>query len=92
MRYLILLGIAVSASFCIAILGYNIAVEMHCADGNDLNLRVCVNLWIVTIVTGVVNTLIDIYIMILPIPLILRLQLTPRRKFGVIIIFAIGLL
>ena len=92
MRYLVLLGIIVSALFCVALTGYNITVQLHCVTAADLQNRVCVNCWIVTIANGAINTLIDIYILILPIAMVLRLQLTPRRKLGVLVIFAIGLL
>lgn len=90
MRYLILLGIGVSASICIAFTGYNIATELNCVGAVSLQRRVCIDVWIVTIVTGVVNTLVDLYILVLPIAMVLRLQLTPRRKLGVVAIFTIG--
>ena len=92
MRYFILLGIAVSASFCVGLTGYNIAVEVECVDAAALQRSVCVKTWIVTIATGTVNTLIDLYILVLPIAMVLRLQLTLRRKLGVVLIFTIGLL
>ena len=90
MRYLIFLGISVSASFCVALTGYNVAVELHCVDATGLQRRICINLWIVTIATGAINTFIDLYVLVLPIVIVLRLQLSPRRKLGVVMIFAIG--
>lgn len=90
MRYLIFLGIGVSASLCIALTGYNVALELNCVDAAGLQRRVCIDVWIVTIATATVNTLVDLYILVLPITMVLRLQLTPRRKLGVVAIFTIG--
>jgi len=90
MRYLVFLGIGVSASFGVAFTGYNIATELNCVGPVSLQRRVCTDVWIVTTVTGIVNTLVDLYILVLPIAMVLRLQLTPRRKLGVVALFTIG--
>lgn len=92
MRYLVFLGIIVSTSFCIALTGYNIAAEVHCVNAASLKSRICIDTWKVTLATGAINTLIDLYILVLPIVMVLKLQLTPRRKLGVVAIFTIGLL
>ena len=91
-RCLIFLGVGVSASFSVALTGYYLAAEAHCVDAATLQLRLCVDTWKVTIVSGAINTLIDLYILILPITMVMKLQLTPRRKLGVLVIFMIGLL
>lgn len=91
MRYLVFLGIITSASFCVALTGYNITVQLHCVNAASLQNRVCINLWIVTIATGTINTLTDLYILILPNGMVLRLQLTSRRKLGVLAVSTIGL-
>jgi len=57
MRYLIFLGIGVSASF---------SLELKCVDAADLQRRICLDVWIVTIVTGIFNTLVDLYIWFWP--------------------------
>lgn len=90
MRYLIFLGIAFAAITCIAFTGYNIAALATCDNIAALNNPVCVNTWIVTTVTGSTNTIVDAYILVLPIAMVLRLQLSRQRKFGVIVVFAIG--
>ncbi|KAL8857511.1 MAG: hypothetical protein Q9178_006006 [Gyalolechia marmorata] len=92
MRYLIFLGIGFAATTCVAFTGYNIAALVTCDDVAALSHPICVNTWIVTIVTGSTNTVIDAYILVLPIAMVVRLQLSPRRKIGVIAVFAIGLL
>ena len=45
-----------------------------------------------TIVQGASNIIIDIIIMSLPIPIILGLQLSMRKKIGILVIFLTGLL
>lgn len=92
MRYLIILGIGFAATTCVAFTGYNIKALATCDSAASLSDPVCVNTWIVTIVTGSTNTIVDAYILVLPIAMVLRLQLSRRRKFGVVAIFAIGLL
>ena len=92
MRYLVFLGIIIYASFCVALTGFNITVQLHCVNAVSLHNCVCINLWIVTIATGTINTLTVLYILILPIEMVLRLQLTSRRKLGLLAVFTIGLL
>lgn len=43
-------------------------------------------------VLGIVNLALDIYLLILPIPVILPLQLSIKKKIGVLGIFMVGLL
>lgn len=92
MRYLIYLGIGFQAACSAAYTGYGIAAIAECVDAASLQRSICINTWIVTIFTASVNVLTDVYILILPIVMVLRLQLTPRRKIGVISIFMVGLL
>ena len=91
-KRMILLGIAVSFSFCVALTVYNIAGEVDWVDAASLQHHICVKSWIVTIATGAINTSTDLYNLVLPIAVVLRLQLTLRRKLGVVLIFIIGLL
>ena len=42
------------------------------------------------VVTGVINTVTDFYLFVLPIPIILRLRLPRRRKIGVFIVLGAG--
>lgn len=92
MRYSIFLGVAFAATTCVAFTGYNITALATCDSAASLRNPVCINTWIVTIVTGSTNTVLDAYILVLPIAMVLRLQMSGRRKLGVIAIFAIGLL
>ncbi|KAL8806873.1 MAG: hypothetical protein Q9223_004716 [Gallowayella weberi] len=86
------LGIGFAATMCVTFTGYNIAALATCDDAAALGDPICVNTWIVTIVTGIEKTLVDTYILILPIAMGLRLQMSSRPKFGVVAVFATGLL
>ena len=90
MRLLILLGIAFAALCCLAFTVYEIMAEVTCVDAASLRSQICVGAETFTVVTGAVNTAVDIYILVLPIAIVLRLQLTMRRKLAVLTVFAIG--
>ncbi|KAF2745750.1 hypothetical protein M011DRAFT_405812 [Sporormia fimetaria CBS 119925] len=54
-----------------------------CAGKEGINLRV-------SVATGVFNVVSDLYILILPLPAVRKLKLSPRRKLGVYLIFSTG--
>ncbi|MCJ1344609.1 hypothetical protein MMC31_002812 [Peltigera leucophlebia] len=43
-----------------------------------------------TVVTGAIGTALDIYLLLLPLPIIAELNLAPRRKLGVALVFMAG--
>ena len=45
-----------------------------------------------TVITGAIGTALDIYILILPLPIIAELNLAPRRKLGLVLVFMAGIL
>ena len=92
MRYLIFVGIGFQALFYLSIIGVYSAAEAICVTAANLTTRYCTNLWIFTIIQGVLNVVTDFYILVIPIAMVLRLQLTPRRKIGISAIFLTGLL
>ncbi|CAF9907976.1 MAG: hypothetical protein HETSPECPRED_007954 [Heterodermia speciosa] len=92
MRNLIYLGIGFQAVCSAVKVGYDLAALVQCVDAADLQRSVCVNTWIITIFNGSVNVLTDIYILVLPIVMVLQLQLSPRRRIGVVSIFVVGFL
>ena len=92
MRNLIYLGIGFQAVCSAVKVGYDLAALVQCVDAADLQRSVCVNTWIITIFNGSVNVLTDIYVLVLPIVMVLQLQLSPRRRIGVVSIFVVGFL
>lgn len=94
LRYIITFSIA----FCFAIYFANVAVAViYCAPhiGRDWNLWVlysCSRIGFYHIISGAANMALDIFMLGLPIPVILRLQLPWKKKVGVLAIFMTGLL
>jgi len=54
--------------------------DAHCLDEGWLTLG-----------CGIANTIADLLIILLPVPLIAKLDLPPRRRFGAIILVSFGL-
>lgn len=94
LRYIITVGIA----FCFAVYLANLAVAVnYCAPhpGKAWDLQVlysCSQIGHYNIISGVANLALDIFMIGLPIPVILRLQLPLKKRLGVLAIFMTGLL
>lgn len=52
----------------------------------------CTNYEVSALVTGIVNVISDFLILLLPLVAIWRLRMAPKRKIGVLAVFATGLL
>lgn len=94
LRYIITVGIA----FCFAVYLASLAVAVYyCAPhpGKAWDLLVlssCPRIGCYNVILGVANLALDIFMIGLPIPVILRLQLPLKKKIGVLAIFMTGLL
>ena len=53
---------------------------------------VCINGYEVDLAIGGLNLFSDLCILILPMPIVLRLQLSMARRLGITIVFAVGIL
>jgi hypothetical protein len=58
---------------------WGLSVGQRCGDKASLK-------WLVG--SAAMSVLLDIYIFILPIPIVLRLNMSGRKRFGVLLIFA----
>lgn len=59
----------------------------------DLALGVkCLRTELSAFILGITNLILDIYMLILPIPVILHLQLSAKKKVGILAIFMVGFL
>ena len=94
LRYIISVGIA----FCFAVYLASLAVAVYyCAPHPDkawdlLVLYSCSRIRYYQIISGVANLALDIFMIGLQIPVILRLQLPLKKKIGVLAMFMTGLL
>ncbi|KAI6082199.1 hypothetical protein F4821DRAFT_219273 [Hypoxylon rubiginosum] len=50
----------------------------------------CINIGQLALVTSILNVLTDVAILVLPLPLVWRLNVTPKRRWGLIVLFALG--
>ena len=93
LRITIDVGIVVMALVYTAYLALGIATTIQCVDVTSLNtFPVCKNIYDIIITEEVFNVATDMFILVLPMRTISRLQLKKRQKQGVIAIFSIGLL
>lgn len=95
MRFLIISGIAFA--FVVYILVMIPLMAYYCAPpiGHEWDLMVlksCRRTLVFGVVQAVTNLILDLYILALPIPVVLRLQLPTRKKVGILAIFMTGLL
>ena len=72
-------------------MGTQIGTEILC-DKTDSPVRhsLCKNTQILTLISGVVNVVTDLYLLVLPIPSLMLLKMQGRRKLGLLLIFMAG--
>jgi len=52
----------------------------------------CLNIFLISWIGSAINIVLDLAVMLLPIPHILKLSLSPRKKMQVLAMFSVGLL
>lgn len=90
LRYLIWIGIASQILFLPTYTVYYIIQDYKCLSLAAQGTSFCRNGYIFLVVQATYNVLTDIYIILLPIPAVRKLQIPMRKKTGVIVIFAAG--
>lgn len=92
-RYLIWAGIILQVIGYSAFTGCAIGLEVICTDAAIAETNAfCVNSYKVTYTQSLFSVVTDFYVLLLPVGVVLKLQLSPRRKIGVIMVFMTGLL
>lgn len=91
MRWMIHIGIYVQIVFYISWVAAYSALLVVCATATAFSHPFCTNTWITVEVQGAINVITDFYILALPTVMVWQLQLTFRRKLGVIAVFMTGL-
>ena len=82
-------GIVFITLYYPAYLGVAIAGVVKCNGLAASKLQFCLNYARpVTVMNAVINVVTDMYILLVPIPCVLRLQLNTRRRIGLLIVFA----
>ena len=92
-RYLIWAGILLQVIGYTAFTGYAIGLEIICSDPAIAETDAyCVNSYKVTYTQSLFSVITDFYVLLLPIGVVAKLQLSLRRRIGLIMVFMTGLL
>ena len=92
LRHAIYYGIIFQALFYAAIIGVGIGALVECNGLSQLSNQFCINFGKpVVILIAAVNVITDFYVLALPIRRVLKLQLSFKRKLGLLVVFAGGL-
>jgi hypothetical protein len=89
-RYSCYFSIAFFTLFYIAYLGVQAEILRVCVNEASLTIGVCKNLYALTVFQAAFNVASDIFVFLLPIPRILKLQVRPGQKIGLLVIFLAG--
>ncbi|KAL8750596.1 MAG: hypothetical protein Q9184_006371 [Pyrenodesmia sp. 2 TL-2023] len=83
-------GIVFFALFHAAYIAWSVAAMTLCITASSLRRPICANAQLATVIFGVPNFCTDLYLVVLPIPSIIKLRLRRRQKVGVLFIFLSG--
>jgi sterol-4alpha-carboxylate 3-dehydrogenase (decarboxylating) len=86
------LGIAFIAIYTTAIIGVAIGSIVKCNGLAQISSRFCRNYAKpVVVMNSVINVVTDFYVLVLPIPCIMKLQLSLKRRIGLLLAFGSGI-
>lgn len=92
MRLAVYAGIGFITIYYTAIIGVAIGSIVKCNGLGQMSSRFCKNYAKpVVVMNAVINVVTDLYVLALPIPSVLKLQLNPKRRFGLLLVFASGI-
>ena len=91
-RYSVYGGTMFCFLFYTAYMGTQIGSAILCDNTESTRHSLCRNGQVLTIISGVVNVVTDLYLLVLPIPPLTQLKLRRRRKLGLLLIFMAGLM
>ena len=92
MKYLIWIGILVQTVIYMAVTACAIAAEFVCTTETSTTAGLCVNTYKITFFQSIFSVITDLYVLLLPVKGTINLQLSSRRRLGVLFLFMIGLL
>lgn len=91
LRHAVYFGIVFQALFYSAMIGVSIAAIVQCNGLSQLSNRFCINYGRpVVLLIAAVNAATDLYVLALPIRRVLKLQLSFKRKLGLMAVFTAG--
>ena len=90
LRYALYIGFAFLTIFYAAYMAVQVVSTIRCAKPTGGDSAVCGNEYTITVTQSVINICTDFYVLVLPVPCVLKLQITTRQKVGILAIFATG--
>ena len=91
LRLAIHAGLLFTTFWYTAILGVAIAAIVKCNGLAQLSNQFCLNYAKpVVVMNAVINVVTDFYILVLPVPCVMKLQINRRRRIGLLLVFASG--
>lgn len=91
-RYLAYFGILFCFLFYAAWMGAEIGTAVLCNSKGSSSIALCRHTDILTIISGVMNVVTDLYLLTLPISPVLGLNLRRQQKLGLLVVFLTGLM
>ena len=87
------IGIIFQALFYSAMIGLAIGSIVECSGPAQATQQFCINYGKpVVALNAVFNVVADIYVLLLPIPQVLKLQLSNKHRMGLLLVFSTGAL
>ena len=91
MRRAIIVGIVIETLYYTAFTAVAISSLVKCNALAQMKDQFCINYGKpVVVMNATVNVVTDFYILLLPIPCVLSLQMSSKRKVGILLVFAGG--
>ena len=90
MRLFTYLGITFQALYYNAFIGIGIGAVVECNGPSQLTHQLCANFRPLVVLNVTINAVTDIYVLLLPVPCVLKLQLSKRHRLGLLLVFACG--
>lgn len=75
--------------YCIALV---LVVLLQCAGKKEIPGETCINTYSLLVTASIINVLSDVAMLIIPLVAIWNLHMPMRRKLGVSVVFAVGVL
>lgn len=92
-RLIVFGGIILQVLYYTAMIGVAIGSIKECNGPSQVSKQFCQNYSNpVVVLNATVNVTTDIFVLVLPLPFVLKLQLSPKRRLGLLLVFAAGVM
>lgn len=88
--FFVITSIVIVTIFYIPLIGVGIGFLVTCNDVMNLDSPLCIQSWSMLLLNASLNVITDLWLLLLPFPLVMKLRLQPRKKLGLVTVFAAG--